>query len=61
MILDDEFQITLDRDRAFKGLNDPEILKNSIPGYESMASISSSDLQAVVVVNFGPVTAKSEP
>lgn len=58
MILKDEVQIPLDRNTVFQGLNDPEILKESIPGCEELTSKSDTELDAVVVVKFGPVKAK---
>ena len=57
MILKDEVQIPLDRNTVFNALNDPEILKLSIPGCEEINSHSDTELEAVVVVKFGPVKA----
>jgi len=57
MILKDEVQIPRDRDTVFQALNDPEILKQSIPGCEELKNISENELEATVVVKFGPVKA----
>lgn len=57
MILKDEVQIPLDQNTVFKALNDPEILQQSIPGCEELKQISDSELEATVVVKFGPVKA----
>jgi len=57
MILQDEVQIPLDTNTVFQALNDPEILKQSIPGCEELVSQSDTELQATVVVKFGPVKA----
>ena len=57
MILKDEVQIPRDRDTVFQALNDPEILKQSIPGCEELTSTGENDLEATVVVKFGPVKA----
>ncbi len=57
MILTDEVQIPLDRNTVFQALNDPEILKQSIPGCEEIKSHSDTELEATVVVKFGPVKA----
>lgn len=57
MILTDEVQIPLDRNTVFQALNDPEILKQSIPGCEEIKSHSETELEATVVVKFGPVKA----
>lgn len=57
MILKEEVQIPLDRNTVFQALNDPQILKQSIPGCEEIVSHSDTELEAVVVVKFGPVKA----
>ena len=43
-------QIPLDRDTVFKALNDPEILKQSIPGCEELTKKSDNEMDALVVV-----------
>jgi len=52
-------EVTIPRDRAtvYAALNDPEILKASIPGCESLTKISDTEMEATVVVKFGPVKA----
>lgn len=57
MNLQEEVVIPLDRATVYAALNDPEILKQSIPGCESLTRISDTDMEAVVVVKFGPVKA----
>lgn len=57
MILEEEVQIPLDRKTVFHALNDPEILKQSIPGCEELRQVSDTELEAVVVIKFGPVKA----
>lgn len=57
MKLQDEVQIPLDRNAVFQALNDPEILKLSIPGCEELVSHSETEMEALVVVKFGPVKA----
>lgn len=57
MILSDEVHIPLDRNTVFNALNDPEILKQSIPGCEELNQISDNEMEATVVVKFGPVKA----
>jgi len=57
MILKDEVQVPLDRNTVFQALNDPEILKQSIPGCEELNTIGENELEATVVVKFGPVKA----
>ena len=57
MILSEEVHIPLDRNTVFNALNDPEILKQSIPGCEELTQISDNEMEATVVVKFGPVKA----
>jgi len=57
MIMKDAVQIPMDRTTVFNALNDPEILKLSIPGCKKLISISDTELEAIVVVKFGPVKA----
>ena len=57
MILTEEVQIPLDRETVFQALNDLEILKKSIPGCEELTQISEKELEALVVVKFGPMKA----
>jgi len=62
MELREEVLIPLPRDTVFKALNDPQILQQSIPGCEELLKHSDTQLEATVVVKFGPVKAsfKSE-
>lgn len=57
MILQDEVVIPRDRDTVFAALNDPDILQASIPGCESLVKHSDTEMEATVVVKFGPVKA----
>jgi len=57
MNLQEEVTIPLDRETVYQALNDPEILKVSIPGCESLTKISDTEMEATVVVKFGPVKA----
>ncbi len=57
MVLEEEVQIPLDRNTVFHALNDPEVLKQSIPGCEELKQISDTELEATVVIKFGPVKA----
>jgi uncharacterized protein len=52
-----EFRIPAARDRVWAGLNDPEILKNSIPGCQSIEKLSDTEFAAKVVAKVGPVKA----
>ena len=57
MNLSEEVHIPLDKNTVFNALNDPEILKESIPGCEELNQISDNEMEATVVVKFGPVKA----
>ena len=45
---------------VWRALNDPEILKQSIPGCESLEKTSDSHMVAKVVLKIGPIKAKFE-
>ena len=47
-------------DLVWKGLNDPEILRQCIPGCESLEKKSDTEMTATVVLKIGPVKAKFE-
>ena len=51
-------RLPVDRDTAWKALNDPEILKASIPGCESIEKVSDDDYSVTVATALGPVRAK---
>ncbi|WP_085902332.1 SRPBCC family protein [Kiloniella majae] len=44
--------------KVWEALNDPEILKNSIPGCETVEKTSDTEFQASMTAKFGPVKAK---
>ncbi len=52
-----EFRIPAPRQRVWEGLNDPEILKSSIPGCQSIERVSDTEFTAKVVAQVGPVKA----
>lgn len=51
-------RIAAPRERVYRALNDPEILKAAIPGCESIEKTSDTEMTAVVVTKVGPVKAK---
>lgn len=57
MILKNEVVVPLPKEAVFQALNDTEILKASIPGCEEIVRHSDTELEATVVVKFGPVKA----
>jgi carbon monoxide dehydrogenase subunit G len=58
MDMSGERRIAASRERVWTALNDPEILKASIPGCETLTRESDSDLKATVSVKIGPIAAK---
>ena len=58
MDLKDEIVINAPRDRVYDALNDPDILRECIPGCEELEKTSDTELTAKVVLKIGPVKAK---
>lgn len=58
MELADEIRIAAPMDVVYAALNDPEILKQCIPGCEELIKHSETELEAKVVLKVGPVKAK---
>ncbi|NRA99545.1 MAG: carbon monoxide dehydrogenase subunit G [Rhodobacteraceae bacterium] len=58
MELSDEVVIDAPRDVVYAALNDPEILKECIPGCEELIQHSDTELEAKVVLKVGPVKAR---
>jgi len=52
-----EFRITAPRQRVWEALNDPEILKQSIPGCQTLEKVSDTEFNGKVVASVGPVRA----
>lgn len=50
--------IPASREAVWKALNDPEILKQAIPGCEEITKHSDTELEAKVMVKVGPVKAR---
>lgn len=57
MELQDEIRIEAPRAVVYAALNDPEILKQCIPGCQELEKTSDTDLVAKVVLKIGPVKA----
>jgi carbon monoxide dehydrogenase subunit G len=53
-----ERRIAAPREKVWQALNDPEVLKASIPGCDSMTKLSDTELQAAASVKIGPIAAK---
>ncbi len=58
MNLSGEYRLPLPRQTVWSGLNDPEILKQCIPGCEELVKASDTELSAKVGLKIGPMTAK---
>jgi uncharacterized protein len=52
-----EYRIAAPRQRVWEALNDPEFLKQSIPGCESLEKTGPNEFTAKVVAKVGPVKA----
>lgn len=53
-----EYRIPASKQAVWDALNDPEVLKASIPGCDTVEKISDTELKAKVTLKIGPVKAK---
>jgi len=53
-----ERRIPAPRARVWEALNNPDVLKSSIPGCESMEKLSDNELKATAAVKIGPIAAR---
>ncbi|NKB54755.1 MAG: carbon monoxide dehydrogenase [Alphaproteobacteria bacterium] len=58
MELQDQQSIAASRHRVFEALNDPEILRQCIPGCETLTKRSDHEMDATVSMKVGPIKAK---
>ena len=58
MQLNGEIRIEATPEQVYAALNNPEILRKSIPGCEEIEQISETELIATVVIKIGPIKAK---
>jgi carbon monoxide dehydrogenase subunit G len=58
MDLSGEYRIPADRETVWRALNDPEVLKQCIPGCEELEKVSDTEFTAKVTSKVGPVRAK---
>lgn len=58
MDMSGEYRIPAPRDRVWAALNDPDILKQAIPGCEELNKTADDALEAKVTAKVGPVKAK---
>jgi carbon monoxide dehydrogenase subunit G len=52
-----EFRIPAPRQRVWEALNDPEVLKQCIPGCQALEKVSDTEFNGRVVASVGPVRA----
>lgn len=57
MDIEGEFQIPASRQTVWEALNDPEVLKQCIPGCTELEKLSETELVAKVISKIGPVKA----
>src|SRR5260370_32460066 len=57
MQMKDSQRIPAPKDKGWAALNDPELLKQCIPGCQSLEMSSPTDMTATVVFRVGPVKA----
>lgn len=57
MKLTDEVIIPVPRQKVWEALNDPEMLRQCIPGCEEVTKLSGTEMEARVTVKMGPVKA----
>ena len=53
-----EYNISASREKVWEALNDPEVLKASVPGCETLEKVSDTEFTATVMAKVGPVRAK---
>ena len=58
MKMTDNIRIEASREQVFAALNDPEILRQAIPGCQELNQTSETELTATVQAKVGPVKAK---
>jgi carbon monoxide dehydrogenase subunit G len=58
MDMSGEYRIPAARETVWRALNDPEILKQCIPGCETVDKVSNTEFTARVAIAVGPVKAK---
>jgi len=58
MDMSGERRIPAPRQKVWEALNNPEVLKASIPGCESMEKLSDTELKATAAIKIGPIAAR---
>ncbi|MEM9223843.1 MAG: carbon monoxide dehydrogenase subunit G [Pseudomonadota bacterium] len=60
MKISGENVIPVDQNKVWEGLNDPEVLRQAIPGCESLEKTGDNNFVATVVTRIGPVSVRFE-
>jgi carbon monoxide dehydrogenase subunit G len=50
-------RIPANREAVYAGLNNPDILRQSMPGCQELNKVSDSEFDAVIVIKMGPIKA----
>ena len=58
MKMDGEYTLPTDIQNVWKNLNDPLVLKNSIPGCTELIKENDNEFKATVTIKIGPLSAK---
>ena len=58
MTMNGEYQLPAPQQTVWEKLNDPEVLKASIPGCESLEKLSDNEMKATAAVRIGPISAR---
>lgn len=58
MDMSGQYRIEAPRERVWEALNDPEVLRQCIPGCEEVQKLSDTEFTAKVAAKVGPVSAK---
>jgi len=58
LVIEGEERIAAPIDRVWEALNDPQVLKECIPGCESLEKTSDNGMAATVTLKIGPIKAK---
>ena len=57
MKMNGEFRVPTDRETVWRALNDPEVLKDCLPGCQEIEKTSDTEMTATLVIKVGPVKA----
>ncbi|HAK64155.1 MAG TPA: carbon monoxide dehydrogenase [Alphaproteobacteria bacterium] len=57
MEMSGEFRIPAPKEKVWAALNDPEILRQSVPGCQSITKLSDTEMEGAVTASVGPVKA----